>query len=308
MATHTIAPGATVSDVKFTTTFNPGAAVPRLEFLDKPDPFEWRLTTGKPDPTSGPIALVASVSFVPKGVPPGVKFGLKQVAFHKGQTASYDGNGFEDGSIVAGSTNINFRFLLDLAGKASGRGFSAPSSPFFSSKPIAVANNTTGTIEMKDSPGGAQRLVRSNLTTVKRNFLINYSSATDFVTFLVVELADASHIPLEGFGWKFRDAATLRWKDGKPSLDSVSGDASFFGLLTRNDIADDRLKILSDNTLGPSDCIGFQANNGMILAEEKDAATPPRSSSSLSKDDILITSSTFSITHSPKSLSSNSGR
>jgi hypothetical protein len=238
--------------------------------------------------------MSASFTFVPKGIPSGFKFGVKQLCFPKGDTSTYQGLP-TNGSITAGSINFNFRWILDVNFLLSVAGFQAPTFPFLAANPVAVPNGTEGRIDVTDSPGGPERLVRSNLVTNKRNFLSLYSRSDNFVTFLVVIKPDATHFALEGFAWTFEQKAEVTWVLEKPTLRAF-GNSSFQNNLGRQDIKDDQLKLLEDNSMRLQDTISFKINNSKLLAEERDAATRPRTSGPAS--DVVISEAGYQITHS----------
>jgi hypothetical protein len=296
MADHQIAPGAFVTNIAFNPAFDSTAATPSLDMTDPSDPFNWRVVTGaKP---GGKPAMSASFTFVPKGVPNGFLFGVKQLAFHRGETSTYQGLP-DNGSIVAGSTGVNSIWLLDVNAFLSATVFKADTFPFLSANPVAVGNGTQGRIDVSDSPGGTQRLIRTNLVTNKRNFLQSHGSAINFVTFLAVVKPDGAHLALEGFAWTVEQKAEVVWLVGKPTL-RPSGSASFQNNLGREDIKGDRLQLLEDNSLKPQDTIAFKFNNSKILVEERDALTPPRTSGPAS--DVIISEFGYEITHAAKDL------
>ncbi len=83
MSDHTIAPGFTVNNVSFSSTFVNSAGHARPEDWANADPFKWRIVIGRFDPAKGGSpAFTTTCSFVPKGAPAGTLFGLKQIAYH----------------------------------------------------------------------------------------------------------------------------------------------------------------------------------------------------------------------------------
>jgi len=298
MSDHTIAPGFTVNDVHFTSSFAPGSAIAKPEDWALTDPFKWRIVIGRFDPSKGGSpAFATRCSFVPKGAPPGTTYGIKQIAYHKFLSMYYTGKETANGSIVMGTTSVNYTWNLDVTGSLLASGFAAPSLPFFLENPAAVSNGATGVIKVIDSPGGTARLVRANLVTGKRNFLRSYTSATDFITMLTVVTPRDEHIPVRGVMWKFSTDAELSWdQNDKPTL-SASGSCTHNGEVEPELIGDDRLRMLKNNAFQSTDTILYKVNNGLTAAETRDAAS---GISSGSMEDRHFNGGTFEIVHSQK--------
>lgn len=298
MSDHTIAPGFTVNNVSFSSTFVNSAGHARPEDWANADPFKWRIVIGRFDPAKGGSpAFTTTCSFVPKGAPAGTLFGLKQIAYHRFLTVSYTGKEDPHGSILMGTTSVNFSWHLDVTGSFSVSNFSAPSLPFFLDHPIAVANGATGSIRVIDSPGGTARLVRANLVTGKRNYLRSYGSATDFITMLIVVTPNKEHIPVRGLMWKFSTDTTINWDaNDKPSL-ATTARCHHNGEVDPSLIKDERLRLLKDTGLRASDTILHKVNNGLMAAEIADAGAIVATGSTA---DRRFGGATFEIIHSAK--------
>jgi hypothetical protein len=298
MSDHTIAPGFSINEVRFTSAFVPSAGHARPEDWANTDPFRWRIVIGRFDPAKGGApAFTSQCSFVPKGAPPGTTYGIKQIAFHKFLTMYYLGNADPNGSIVMATTSVNFAWHLDVTGSFTASSFAAPSLPFFLDHPIPVANGATGSIKVIDSPGGTARLVRTNLVTGKRNYLRSYASATDFITMLTVVMPMGQHVPVRGVMWKFAADATITWDaNDKPTL-STNGRCLHNGEVDPELIKDDRLRLLRHNAFSPSDTILHKVNSGLMNAEIADAGALVAKGS---RADRHFGGGTFEIVHSEK--------
>ncbi len=298
MSDHVIAPGFSVNEVRFTSTFVPNASHARPEDWASTDPFRWRIVIGRFDPAKGGApAFATQCSFTPKGAPAGTTYGIKQIAFHKFLTMYYSGKEDPNGSIVMATTSVNFAWHLDVTGSFSASGFSAPSLPFFLDHPITVANGATGVIRLIDSPGGTARLVRTNLVTGKRNFLRSYASETDFITMLTVVMPNDAHVPVRGLMWKFATGATIVWDaSDKPTL-SANGRCLHNGEVDPVLIKDGRLSLLKNNAMRPSDTILHKVNSGLMTAEIADAGAIVAQGSHA---DRHFDGGTFEIVHSEK--------
>ena len=298
MSDHSIAPGFTLKDVHFDTSFAPISAQAKAEDWGNSDPFTWRIVVGRVDPSKGgQPAFTSTCSFVPQGAPGGTTYGIKQIAFHKFLSIFYSGRESAHGSIVMGTTSVNFAWHLDVTGSLSASGFSAPSLPFFLENAKAVANGGKGSIKVIDSPGGTARLVRPNLVTGKRNFLRSYASETTFITMLTVVMPDARHIPVRAVAWNFATEAKVTWDSAdKPSL-AATGRCSFDSLVDADMLHTVQRQLLEDNSLGSTDTILFKVNNGLTNAEIQDAKAGVATGS---HDDRRFGGGTFEIIHSER--------
>jgi len=291
-------------DVSVDATMSRAAAIPVLRELDKPDPFQWRVMVGNPGGTAGSItpAMSAKFTFKPSGTPQGMMYGVKQIVFFEGRTSFHSGLVSYAGSILSGSTAINFTWISDSVGSATGAGFAAPALPFFSAREIAIANGTSKEISLNDTPGGTERLVRANLVTSTRNYLELFACKNLFITYAVAVLPDATHFVLAGFSWRHDFRSTFTWDANAKPIMNANGDANFISKLDRDDItAQAKTDLLDRNDLLPTDVIGFKFNNSLTTCEMKDAAMTPLRTDQPKKD-IAITQANYSITHSKDQL------
>lgn len=297
-------PGGGSVEVAIEPNMSSAATIPAMRDTDKSDVFLWNVRVGRPGgaAAAGAAGMRANFSFTPHNAPAKILFGVKQAIFFKGETAFYQGDASFDGSILASTTNANFTWMIDAVTQASGSGMAAPTLPFFSSQAIKIANGAKGAISVEDTPGGVKRLVRSNLVTVKRNFLREYSGSSTFLTFAVAVLPDNTHFALEGFSWTHRFAARVSWGDKARPVLNPSGDVSFGSKLDRTELQKFvSLDFLERNDFLPEETVAFKVNNSMMTCELLDAGTPALSASQ-PKNDVVISQQNYSITHSQKQL------
>jgi hypothetical protein len=297
-------PGGGTVEIAIEQHLAAAAALPVLQDTDNSDAFKWNVKIGRPAgaAAAGPPAMSATFTLAPKGAPGNMLYGVKQAIFFKGDTAFYQGDASFDGSILASTTAANFTVMIDAFTQATATGLAAPTLPFFSSQPIAIANGAKGSIAVNDTPGGVKRIVRTNLVTAKRNFLAEYGSNCTFLTYAVAVLPDNRHFALEGFMWDHSFKARIKWGDKATPVLDPSGDVSFQEKLNRTEFQKfASLDFLERNDFAPSETVAFKVNNSMMTCEIRDAAMPARSPSQ-PKDDLVISQQNYSITHSQKQL------
>ena len=299
MVNVTVRPGFVVSDLTFTPVYSPAAAQARVPPGSDANRKDWRLIVGKADAGAMP-AIKLTCSFKPSGAPPGTQYALRQIAFHKYQSSYYRGHGEENGSVLMGTTTINQTWNIDCAADIDVNHIAVPTLPYFSSKPVAVANGARGEITMSDSPGGAARMVRANLLTGKRNLLRTNGSATDFLTFLVAVPSAGPNIAIWGMGWSFSTEAKVYWEDLSPTLTTNVGRCQGTGMIDPKTLDPARLKLVTDVAMLASDTIAYKVNNGFFLTDGRETVAPITPTST--DTERRFTAAGYEIIHSRKLL------
>ncbi len=234
-----------------------------------------RVVIGKPLAGAGDIGITATARFSVQRTAPDHRFGIKQLALHRGVTAEYSGLKNIDGSITEGTSTLNFTPLLDVAVffDLAAAVVSAPHAPFYSESPAFVRPGLPVQMVMKDAPGGSFPLEKRNHVTDRLNFLDSVSQATDFATLLVVQLPDLSHRAIAGFRWTFGSSLRVVWNKGRAAASGVARH-DFQTAVTRADLSVAELAVLENRNLGFADSIVARVNRAKTTANTLHAASP----------------------------------
>jgi hypothetical protein len=220
----------------------------------------------RPMGSTTPTIMSATAEFTLRSSRSGYWIGFKQLALVKGMTELYAGFKDQDGSIVQGSTDLNGTWMIDCEFDQVGSRLVATGLPFYNPKAL-VRPGVKISITMQDEPGGgARRLQLRNKSRDRWNFLLTSGSATDFITFVVVERPDGKHIPVEGFAWRYRRDIDMFWANGQPSIAQDSGGASLDGKFVNIPSGDIRQGLLTSLTLAESDTVVFKINAAILRA------------------------------------------
>jgi hypothetical protein len=265
LGNQSIGGGATVSDLKFEVVTKQLSTRQEAE----------RVIIGKPLVESGDRGITTNAIFSVRGTQPSHLFGIKQVAVVRGLTAEFSGLKNIDGSITEGTSTLNFTPILDLAvfADVAAGVMSAPQAPFYAERPAFVRPGAQAQLEVKDSPGGSFPFEKRNHVTDRLNFLDSVGQATDFVTFLVVQLPNATHFAIAGFRWTFSASVSVVWTNGRPA---ASGTArhDFQTSATRADLSPGELGILENPRLGFGDSVVARVNRAKSAADASHVASP----------------------------------
>lgn len=197
----------------------------------------------------------------------GFSGGFKQVIRFKFMTALYAGIKDADGCIEDTSTGLNFRSFLDCSLRDDGQ---APWAPFYLPRQV-LNSGQPFTIEMPDQPAGRVRLQRRNQKRDRLNFLVSFSTASEFVTFFAVERPDGSHALVRGFTWKSSHEFEIDWDKGNPKILSSRGSTTFIEKVDSLPSGDPESAILTNPQLRKADTLVAQFNFAMTQAKNGQA-------------------------------------
>lgn len=269
MKTYQLGDGATI-DLELTPALLSASG---KAFLRVPDPVfpeikgTMQLYPSRPAGSTSPTIMSAKAEFTLHATKSGYWVGFKQLAMVVGQTDIYAGLKDQDGSTIQGTTDFNGVWMLDCEFDQVGSTLSATGLPFYNPKAL-VRPGTKIEIEMQDQPGGGtRRLQVRNKSRDRWNFLLTSGSDYQFVTFVVVELPDGKHVPVEGFWWKYHREVDMFWKTGTPSIANDSGGATLMTKFLSLPSGEEREKLLTDKTLKESDTIVFKISGAILKAQ-----------------------------------------